>query len=133
MSQLWIGAVFDIAPKLFVPDPDDGIATETGAVLVTEDGTVIEHSDWAPSPLVVNGAPNLSSVGQGPVVTGAGEPDATVRLFVGNELWSSFAVDETGGWSLDLSSIGPGTRTLRFEQIAPFDLLSTVIATLVVA
>lgn len=129
---LWIGAVFDIAPKPFVPDPDDAIITEAGDVLVTEDGDVIEHADWVPAVLTVTGAPMLTSVGQGPVVTGTGEPAATVRVRVDGVLWRAGTIGEGGAWSLDLSSLGPGRRALRFEQVAAFDIPSAVAATLVV-
>lgn len=129
---LWIGAVFDIAPKPFVPDPDDAIVTETGDVIVTEDGDVIEHGDWVPAALTVAGAPTLTSVGQGPVVIGTGEPAATVRVLVDGILWRVGTVDDGGAWSLDLSSLGPGRRSLHFEQVAPFDILRIVAATLVV-
>lgn len=133
MPELWIGAVFDIAPRPFVPDPDDAIVTETGGAIVDEDGAVIEHLDWTPAPLVVTGAPALSSVGQGPVVTGTGEPTALVRVLAAGQLLAAATINDAGAWTLDLSALGPGTRALRFEQVAAFDLLASVDATLVVA
>lgn len=132
MPDLWIGVVFDIAAVPIPPDPDDGIITEYDIVLVTEEDDVIEHADWVPAPLVVTGAPLLTSTGQGPVVSGTGEPLATITVLVDAAVWQIAAIGDGGTWTLDLSGVGPGTRPLRFEQLAPFGLTAAVEATLVV-
>lgn len=133
MPELKSGAVFDVAPRPVVPDPDDGIVTEAGGVLVDEAGDVIEHVDWTPAPLVVAGAPNLSGVGQGPVVTGTGDVGAVVTVTGSRGTARSTEVADDGTWSLDLSFAGPGLTLLVFEQVAAFGIRRVVEARLSVS
>lgn len=133
MSELKSGAVFDIAPRPVVPDQDDGIITEAGLVLADEAGDAIEHADWTPAPLVVTGAPDLSGVGQGPVVSGTGDVGAVVTVTGNRGDVRSVEVADDGTWSLDLSFAGPGLTLLVFEQVAAFGLRRVVEARLTVS
>ena len=60
---------------------------------------------------------NASTTAPSLTVTGTGEVGATVRVYEGGVLLGSTTVNALGGWSLAVSGLASGSRSLRAEQV----------------